>query len=124
MREQYEKYAISSGLLSSMTCHVSVQGESGRSLESLLQRMGIRVEPGPDGKKICTDVDFQVEISLAEPCAHGASMDHCLLFTPGPVRSNAEPKSGIRRLQPPFLSSTLGPLLMEMALERRFNLDQ
>ena len=116
-----EECAVSSSLLSSMTCHVSVQDELGRSLEFLLQRMGITVEPCPGGEKLCADVDFRVEISLADPCDDNASMDHCLLFTPGPVRSNAGPSSGIRRMQPPFLASTLGPLLMEMALERRFN---
>jgi len=119
-----EECQISSGLFSSMTCHVSVQDELGRSLESLLQRMGITVEPGPDGGKLCTDGDFRVEITLADPCGHDASLEHCLLFTPGPVRPNSGPLPGIRRMQPPFLSSTLGPLLMEMSLERRFNLDQ
>ena len=116
-----EECGMSSGLLSSMTCHVSVQDELGRSLEFLLIRMGITVDSCPDGEKLYTDVDFRVEISLADTCGHDASMDHCLLFTPGPVRSNAGPKSGIRQLQPPFLASTLGPLLMEMALEWRFN---
>jgi two-component system capsular synthesis sensor histidine kinase RcsC len=119
-----EEYEISSGLLSSMICHVSVQDEIGRSLEFLLQRMGIRVESCPDGKKLCTDADFRVEISLVDPYGHEASMDHCLLFTPGSVRPNTGPLPGIRRMQPPFLSSTLGPLLMEMALERRFNMHQ
>jgi len=86
-----------------------------------LIRMGITVDSCPDGEKLYTGVDFRVEISLADTCGHDASMDHCLLFTPGPVRSNAGPKSGIRQLQPPFLASTLGPLLMEMALEQKFN---
>lgn len=117
-REVCEK---SSGLLSSMTCHVSVQGELGRSLESLLQRMGIVVEPRPHGKKLYPDDDFRVEISQVEPCGHAIPTEHCLLFTPGPVRSNSGPLSGIRRMRPPILASTLGPLLMEMALERRFN---
>jgi len=107
-----------------MTCHVSVQDELGRSLESLLQRMGITVEPGPDGGKLCTDGDFRVELTLADPCGHAASLEHCLLFTPGPVRPNSGPLPGIRRMQPPFLSLTLGPLLMEMALERRFIIHQ
>ena len=116
-----EKRGTSSGLLSSMICHVSVEDELGRSVKFLLQRMGITVEPCPDGEKRYADVDFRVEISLADPCGHDESMDHCLLFTPGPVRSNAGPPSGIRRMQPPFLASTLEPLLMEMALERKFN---
>ncbi len=116
-----EELEMNSGLLSSMTCHVSVQGELGRSLEFLLQRMGIRIEPRPDGENLYTDLDFRVDISLADPQGHDTSMDHWLLFTPGPVRSNAGPLSGTRRMQPPFLTSPLGPLLMEMALERRFN---
>jgi hypothetical protein len=119
-----EECKMNSGLLSSMVCHVSVQDELGRSLEFLLQRMGIRVESCSDGKKLCKDVDFRVEISLADPCSHEASMYHCLLFAPGSVRSLAGPKSGIRRLHPPFLTSTLGPLLMEMALEQKFNIHQ
>lgn len=116
-----EERAMNSGLLSSMTCHVSVQDELGRSLDFLLQRMGIAVESCPDGEKLSTDVDFFVEISLADPSGHNASMDHYLLFSPGPVRSKAGPLPGIRRMHPPFLASTLGPLLMEMALERKFN---
>jgi hypothetical protein len=116
-----EECQISSGLFSSMTCHVSVQEELGRSLEFLLQRMGITVEPGPDGGKLCTDGNFRVEITLADPCADDASMEHCLIFTPGRDQSNAGPLPGFRRMQPPFLSSTLGLLLMEMVLEQKFN---
>ena len=112
---------MSPGLLSSMTCHVSVQDELGHSLEFLLQRMGVTIASCPYEKKPCSDIDFLVEISLANPGGRDVPMDHCLLFTPGPVRSNAGPISRIRRLQPPFLASTLGPLLMEMALEWRLN---
>jgi len=120
----YEECGISSGLLSSMTCHVLIQDELGRSLKSLLQRMGITVESCLDGKKLCTDDDFRVEICLADPCADDASMEHCLIFTPGRDQSNAGPLPGFRRMQPPFLSSTLGPLLMEMVLEQKFNINQ
>lgn len=112
---------MNSSLLSSMTCHVSVEGELGRSIEFLLHRMGVTLEPCPVGEKRATDVDLRVEISLVDPCGDNASMDHCLLFTPGPVRSNAGPLPGIRRMQPPFLASTLGPLLMEMVLEQKFD---
>lgn len=116
-----EACVMNSSLLSSVTCLVSFEDELGRSLRYVLQRMGVTVEPHPDGEKRCTDVEFRVEISLADPCGQDALVDHCLLFTPGPVRSNAGPLPGIRRMQPPFLASTLGPLLMEMVLERRFN---
>jgi hypothetical protein len=118
---QSEEYAMSSGLLSSMTCLVSVQGELGRSLEFLLQRMGVKTERCPDGKKLRKDAGFRVEISLADPCSDDFPINHCLLFTPAPVRSNTRPLSGTRRMQSPFLSSTLGPLLMEMALDQRFS---
>lgn len=117
----YVECEMNSGLLSSMTCHVSVQGELGRSLKFLLQRLGITVEPCLVGKKRVTDGDFLVEISLADPCGHGTSHDNSLQFSPRPVRSDAGPLSGIRRVQPPFLASTLGPLLMKMALEQRFD---
>lgn len=116
-----EECEVSSGLLSSMTCHILVQDELGRSLEFLLTRMGIKIERCQDREKPGPDAGFRVEISRADPCSSDASLDHCLLFTPGPDPSNAEPSLGIRRMQPPFLTSTLGPLLMEMALERRFN---
>ena len=112
---------MSSGLLSSVTCQVSVQDELGQSLEFLLKRMGITVDSRRDDEALSTGADLRVEISLADPCGHDTSMGRCLLFTPGPVRSNTRVSSGIRRLQPPFLSSTLGPLLMEMALEQKFN---
>ncbi len=82
--------------------------------------MGVTLEPGLDGEKRYTDADLRVEISLADPSGHDTSLDHFLLFTPCPVRSNAGPLPGIRRMQPPFLASTLGPLLMEMALEQKF----
>ena len=117
----YKPCGLNSHLLSSMTCHVSVQDELGRSLKFLLQRMGIAVESCPDGEKHRTDVDLRVEISLADPHVHDALMDHALLFTPGPTRSNDGELPGIRQMQPPFLASTLGPLLMEMALEWRLN---
>ncbi|MEE8339522.1 MAG: HAMP domain-containing sensor histidine kinase [Xanthomonadales bacterium] len=116
-----EEGGMNSSLLSSMTCHVSVEGELGRSIEFLLHRMGVTLEPCPVGEKRATDVDLRVEISLVDPCGDNASMDHCLLFTPGPVRSNAGPLPGIRQMQPPFLASTLGPLLMEMVLEQKFD---
>jgi len=116
-----EDCTMSSGLLSSITCNISVEGELGRSLEFLLQRMGITVESLPQGEERFTDIDFQVDITLANPSSHDASMEYCLIFTPGPIRSIAGPLASIRRMQPPFLASTLGPLLMEMALEQRFN---
>jgi hypothetical protein len=116
-----EEGGMNSSLLSAMTCHVSVEGELGRSIKFLLHRMGVTLEPCPNGEKRYTDVDLRVEISPVNPCGDDATLDHCLLFAPGPVRSNAGPLRGIRRMQPPFLASTLGPLLMEMALEQKFN---
>jgi len=116
-----EEGGMNSSLLSSMTCHVSVESELGRSIEFLLHRMGITVDCCPDGEKRYTDVDLRVEISPVHTSGDDATLDYCLLFKPCPVRSNAGPESGIRRLQPPFLASTLGPLLMEMALEQKFN---
>lgn len=118
---QREKRGLESSLLSSMACQVSVQGELGRSLKFLLQRMGLMVAAGRNGEKPRTDVDFRVEISLADSCSGDFLRDHHLLFTPMPVRTSAAPSTGTRRMQPPFLAATLGPLLMEMALEQKFN---
>ena len=115
----FEEPAMNSGLFSSMSCKVSVQEDLGRSLEYLLKRMGLGLASSPEDPQY-TNVDFRVEIGLAKPHAKDASLDHCLLFTPR-VGSDARPLSGTRLLQPPFLSSTLGPLLMEMILERKLN---
>jgi hypothetical protein len=108
-----------SSLLSSTTCHISVQGDLGRSLEFHLQRLGIAVDSCVGGDPLPADDGFQVEIGLAEPSRGDSYVDHTLLFTPLCTGVSARSMSGIKRLNPPFLASTLGPLLMEMALEYR-----
>jgi len=116
-----EQGGMNSSLLASVICRVSVGDELGRSIEFLLHRMGITIDPCQDGEKHYTEADLRVEINLAESGDGDATLNPCLLFTPGPVRSNAGPLPGIRRMQPPFLASTLGPLLMEMVLEQKFD---
>ncbi len=112
-----DECAIASGLFSSLTCRVSVEGELGRSVKFLLQRMGIQTEPRLEGTNGQRGADFHVEISLENSCATATSTDRCLLFTPGAHRLNGASLPGIRHLQAPFLTATLGPLLMEMVLE-------
>lgn len=114
---------LNSCLLSSLTCQLSIQAELGRSVESLLTRMGIMIEPRGVGEKPFAKDGLLVEISSVDPCSKEAALNHGLLLTPRPVPTSRGSLPGARRIQPPFLASTLGPLLMEMALEWRLRPD-
>jgi hypothetical protein len=108
-----------SSLLSCMTCLVTLPAEFGRSIEALLTRMGIAVESGPNEQRPCPESGFVMEISQAHRYGEDAPLEHSLLFAPAPIMSDTGPLPVDRQLQAPFLESTLGPLLMEMALEWR-----
>jgi hypothetical protein len=110
---------MSSGLLSSIMCRISIKGDLGRSLKFLLQRMGVVVEICSKEEKYHKDVEFLVEISAADSSGHHAIKNHSLVLKPEPISSSITSSlPGIRRLQPPFLASTLGPVLIEMAIDR------
>lgn len=108
-----------SSLLSCMTCFVTVPADFGRSVEALLTRMGIAVESGREEHRSCPETGFVMEISRAHSYGKDSTLEHSLLLTPEPVLSGTGPLPGDRQMQAPFLESTLGPLLMEMALEWR-----
>ncbi len=111
---------ISSGLLSSIICRISIKGELGRSLKFLFQRMGVAVELCPNEEIHHKDVEFLVEISAVDSSEHNAIKNHSLVFKPEPIQSQTTSSlPATRLLQSPFLASTLGPILIEMALERR-----
>jgi len=108
-------------LLSCMTCLVTLPAEFGRSIEALLTRMGITVDSGRDEQRPCLESRLVVEISRAHRCGEYAASGHSLLFAPVPITSGNGPLPGDRQIQAPFLESTLGPLLLEMALEWRMS---
>ncbi len=117
--EHGEACSMNSRLFSSMSCKVSVEGDLAHSLASLLMRLGIQVQLLQNGEKRHKGVDFHVDISLAESDSQDTGTGCTLVFTPH--QSMCSSFSGIKRLQPPFLASTLGPLLIEMKLEQKFN---
>jgi len=114
-----EKQRQESSLLSCMTCLVTLPAEFGRSIEALLTRMGIMVDSGRCEQRPCPESRFVLEISRAHRCSEYATSGHSLLFAPVPITSGNGPLPGDRQIQAPFLESTLGPLLMEMALDWR-----
>jgi anti-sigma regulatory factor (Ser/Thr protein kinase) len=111
-----------SELFTSMQCLVSAQQELRASLNTLLARLGVRT--GSGGTETDCEQDIEVQILISEPeGAPGNGVKHNgLLFTHQPLRHPMRKLLAVRRLRPPFLESTLGPLLMEMALEWRMSL--
>jgi anti-sigma regulatory factor (Ser/Thr protein kinase) len=108
-----------SGLYSRMICRVSVRDSLAQSLESLLARMGIRTGSSGQARVVEADIDLQILITESQIFPTESSCQNGLQFTPGPVGGGNGALTRPRRLQAPFLESTLGPLLMEMSLEWR-----
>jgi hypothetical protein len=115
---QGETHLIS-GLYSRTVCQVSVRDSLAQSLESLLARLGIRTGSSGQASVAEADIDLQILITESQIFPAESSCQNGLQFTAGPIcgRNGALPRP--RRLQAPFLESTLGPLLMEMSLEWR-----
>jgi len=113
-----------SRLFSSMICRISAGDRLRASLESVLGHLGIRVEPF--GKVMGSESGMLLEILISQldiPCDSKAPQAG-LLFTYHPRHSDRNFLLQARRLQAPFLESTLGPLLMEMALAWRILLQE
>jgi len=113
-----------SRLFSSMICRISAGDRLRASVESVLGHLGIRVVPF--GKMLGSESGMMLEILINQleiPCDSKAP--HAgLLFTYHPRHSERNYLLQTRRLQSPFLESTLGPLLMEMALAWRILLQE
>jgi hypothetical protein len=107
------------GLYSNMSCLVSVRDELSKSLNSLLARLGVRACLNGQGRAVEDDVDLQILITEPQIYPAGNSCQNGVRFTPKPLDGVNSALPGSRRLQAPFLESTLGPLLMEMSLEWR-----
>ena len=106
-----------SKLFASMCCLLSAPAELCRSLEMLLARLGIRTGPEamvPDCK---AGADLQILIKQAEFSKPEVDMKNCLILSQKMAQQPGARLPVSRFLQAPFLESTLGPLLMEMALE-------
>ena len=106
-----------SGLLSSVRCQVSVRDGLGRSLETLLVRLGI---PSVSCEKITdsnSETDVLILISELELGSGNTAVPNGLQFTHQTVLRHGGKLLSSRQLQAPYLESTLGPLLMQMALE-------
>jgi len=110
-----------SKLFTSMHCLVSAREDLCASLNSVLARLGVRT--GSGGTETGCEPGIGIRILISEP--GGASGNDVkrtgLLFTHRPLRGCTRQLLPVRRLRPPFLESTLGPLLMEMALEWRMS---
>lgn len=113
------KSGLVSRLLSSMNCLVSAGEPLRSSLESILSRLGVRAVPCE--KVMESELGSKVQIMIRElkipGCGKNTHPELLLGFHPG--HNHIEDSLQSRRLSAPYLESTLGPLLMEMALEWR-----
>jgi len=111
-----------SELFTSMQCLVSAREDLCASLNTLLVRLGVRT--GAGGTETGCEPGGDIQILISEPRgASGNDLKHTgLLFTHQPLGGRTRQVLPVRRLRPPFLESTMGPLLMEMALEWRMSL--
>lgn len=110
---------MASDLYSIMKCLVSVRDDLRKSLESILARLGIRFGPARNGRAVDDDVGLQILISETQSSPATVGSQNGLQFTPIPPGGQSVDWSASKRLRMPYLESTLGPLLMEMALEWR-----
>jgi hypothetical protein len=114
-----EKNGLVSRLFSSMNCLVPTEEPLHSSLESILSRLGVRtvsrekVMESEPGSKV------QIIIRELEIPGRGKNPRPGLLLGFHPGHNHGENFLHSRRLSAPYLESTLGPLLMEMALEWR-----
>jgi hypothetical protein len=100
-----------STLLQQVECQLRLGGALRRSVANFLARLGVRYSAGefdPPGK------GFVLKISEAPGRGYGEPPS--LLFAPHPADDTAPRR---RTLQAPLLESTLGAMLLEMALEWR-----
>lgn len=107
------------GLLSTVCCLVSVEDDLCRSIETLLERLGIHWITCGEEESLESDSDLRIRITEPGISPNGQAMRAHLLLT---HQSSGDPGARTLRsrwLQTPFLESTLGPLLMEIALEWR-----
>jgi anti-sigma regulatory factor (Ser/Thr protein kinase) len=111
-----------SELFTSMQCLVSAQENLRASLSALLSRLGVRTVSG--GTDTGCEPGIEIQILISEPEEEpGDNVKHNgLLFTHQPLHRPARKLLPVRLLRPPYLESTLGPLLMGMALEWRMTL--
>jgi hypothetical protein len=110
-----------SGLLSSVQCQISVRDGLRRSLETLLARLGIRTVSCGKVAGSESGTDVHILINELEVSPGNTVKPSGLRFTHQIVSSHGGHLLQSRQLQAPYLESTLGPLLMEMALERRIS---
>jgi hypothetical protein len=116
---KHSETQIVSELYSSMLCLISVRDDLSKSLKSMLARLG--VEARSIGQRGAAEAYVDQQILITEPqifpadssCQNGLRLTH----KARDGRNRVLPRP--RRLQAPFLESTLGPLLMEMSLEWR-----
>ena len=108
-----------SRLYSNILCLISVRDDLSASIEALLARLGVRARSCRKENFAEAGSDLEIRISEAQIYPEDSSAQNGLLFTLKTDDSQSRTLSGSRRLQAPFLESTLGPLLLEMALEWR-----
>lgn len=113
------KNGLVSRLFSSMNCLVSAGEPLRSSLESILSRLGVRAVPCEKVMESQPGSKVQIMIRELEIPGRGKNTHPGLLLGFHPGHNHGEDFLHSRRLSAPYLESTLGPILMEMALEWR-----
>jgi hypothetical protein len=109
--DETHRSAFCSSLLKPLWCQLKLGYALQRSIASFLARLGVR----------CTDREVEVSdrnlvLRISEATGNGVKSAPALILTP---RGNPGPVTGRRVLEAPLLESTLGALLLEIALEWR-----
>jgi len=111
-----------SRLLQSLVCVLSLHGGLRRSLASILARLSVaRIVSAPEDIAQLSFADCVIEITDRSP-AHTAGMRNRGLWFTASAPGRTKPGEDLSRWLPqPFLESTVGPVLMELVLERRLS---
>ncbi len=110
------------GLFSTMSCLLLLDGGLRYSIETLLGRLGIPTRSCGEKKVAESNRDIELQISFPQISPRDPGMRPHLKITHQSLAGSDTPTLRSRWLQTPVLESTLGPLLMEMALEWRLSL--
>jgi hypothetical protein len=112
-RETYPSH-VRSSLLERIRCQLKLRNPLRRSVENFLDRLGVHWSNQPPSAPDSFDRGFVVVIS--NPARTADEHVHGLLLTP---QTNPGPALHSRTLDAPVLESTLGRLLLEIALQWR-----
>jgi hypothetical protein len=101
-----------SRILSRLQCLLDLSDPVRTSVDAWLNRLGVRCGPGDGSRQRCGSGELLLRVSELPDC--GVHPGPTLLLAPLDGRPAAE---CARRLSGPIVGSTLGPLLLELALD-------